>query len=323
MFMNLQLEYLLWLQNLRVAGDDFLTPLFLYITKFGEYLIPILTCAVIYWCVDKKLGIFIILNSAATLMLNHLFKNIACIYRPWMLDSRIKPVEQALRFAGGYSFPSGHVSLAVSCWGSIGLWYRKNIKLLISTVLICILVAFSRNYLGVHTLQDVIIGLISACIMLVLLYKALNWCDQNSKRRLILAVTISLIGILITVYTYFKSYPIDYDSTNNMLMDINRSKTGGIPKLGLLLGAFWGWYIETRFIDFDAKIGNLKTKIIRALIGIVLLFFIMQTALLWKAYCGAVWGGFGFMITNGLFITLIYPWCVKIYTKKHYLHINR
>jgi len=323
MFLELQLNYLLWLQNLRTATDDFFTPLFLEITKCGEYFIPVLACSLIYWCIDKKLGVLIILSSATGLMVNHLLKNIACIYRPWMLDSRIKPVEQALHHAGGYSFPSGHSTLAVSCWGAIGLWYRKHKKILILTILLCLLVAFSRNYLGVHTLQDIIIGLLTSFATLVIMYKLLNWCEQKDSRVLGLTITISLISILITVYTYFKDYPIDYDSTGKILMDISKSKIEALPKLGFILGAFWGWYLENRLIQFDTATGSLKEKTFRAIIGVILLFLTMKASLLWKEYYGIAWGGFAFMITTSLFITLIYPWLIKMYTKKHYLLMSR
>ena len=323
MFLELQLNYLLWLQNLRTATDDFFTPLFLEITKCGEYFIPVLACSLIYWCIDKKLGVLIILSSATGLMVNHLLKNIACIYRPWMLDSRIKPVEQALHHAGGYSFPSGHSSLAVSCWGAIGLWYRKHKKILILAVLLCLLVAFSRNYLGVHTPQDIIIGLLTSLITLIIMYKLLNWCEDGKNRDLVLTVIISLISILITVYTYVKSYPIDYDSTGKMLMDINKSKIEALPKLGFVLGAFWGWYVENRFICFDTTTGSIKEKTFRAVIGIILLFLTIRISLIWKDCYGIAWGGFIFMITTSLFITLIYPWLIKMYTKKHYLRIGR
>lgn len=323
MFMNLQLEYLLWLQNFRTATEDFFTPLFLEITKCGEYLIPVLVCAVIYWCIDKKLGALIILNSASALMFNHLLKNIACIYRPWMLDTRIKPVEQALRFAGGYSFPSGHSSLAVSCWGAIGIWYRKHKAVLILSVLLCLAVAFSRNYLGVHTLQDIIVGLLTSFIMLIIMYKLLNWCEQEKNRDIILTSAVLLISILIAVYTYIKSYPIDYDSVGKMLMDVNKSKLEALPKLGFVLGSFLGWCTERHLVQFDTATGSLKEKIIRAIIGFILLFLNIRISLFWRELFGSALGGFFFMMTTGLLITLVYPWCIKMYTKKHYLHVSR
>ena len=311
MFLELQLKYLLWLQNLRILSHEFYTLLFFYITSLGEYLIPIMTCAAIYWCIDKKLGSLIILNSALSLITTQLLKNFACIARPWILDSRIKPADIALPHAGGYSFPSGHSALAVSCWGSIGLWYKKNKKVLISAIIICLLVAFSRNYLGVHTLQDIIIGLLVATIVLIITYKLLTWCENGKRRDLILALTVSAISTIIIAYTYFKSYPDIYDSAGNIIANTKHSKLSGFPKLGLVFGSFWGWYFERNFIKFDPKLGSTKTKIIRLIIGLglfTLLTIFFSTLIKQRAYKGAA--SFAYMLIVGLFITLIYPWIV-------------
>ena len=312
MFLKLQLDYLYWLQNIRETTQNFLTPFFLHATKFGEYMIPILTCSTIYWCINKKLGILMILNTAAALMINQLLKNIACIYRPWMLDSRIKPVEAALRYAGGYSFPSGHSSLALSCWGSLGLWYKENKKIVFSAILICLAVAFSRNYLGVHTLQDIIIGLLTAYITLIAFHRLLKWCEQKEHRDLILAIATTVISLFITIYTSLKGYPTDYDANGLILVAPETHKWESLPKLGLMLGSVWGWYIENNFVKFTPETQSLKEKIICGICGIIPLMLITKyTMPLWKDAYGKDFGGLGFMITVSLFITLIYPWIYK------------
>ena len=311
MFLELQLNYLLWLQNIRTVTNDILTPFFFCITGFGEYLLPILTCAVIYWCIDKKLGALIILNTAFSLMINQLLKSMACLARPWVLDSRIKPVDIALPHAGGYSFPSGHSTLAVACWGSLGLWYRNNKKILYSSIILCLLIAFSRNYLGVHTLQDILIGLLVAVIILIGSYKTLNWCEVKKNRDLIIAITVSIIGALIAAHTYFKSYPIVESTLNSLIPNSEHSKWAGFPKLGFILGSFWGWYIERNFVKFDPKCGNFKTKIIRLIVGLILFIpLILYSGVLLKHCLNKHLGSFLYMLLVSLFITLIYPWII-------------
>lgn len=53
------------------------------------------------------------------------------------------------------SFPSGHSSRAFVIFGVLASFYRKY---LIGFYLIAIIVAFSRLYLGVHYLSDVVFG---------------------------------------------------------------------------------------------------------------------------------------------------------------------
>lgn len=317
MFIDLQINYLLWLQELRENTPNLVTDFFLFITGFGEYFLPFSVCAIAYWCANKKLGTLLILNTSAALMLNQFIKSLFCLYRPWMLDNRIVPVTKALRFAGGYSFPSGHSTLAVSCWGSFILWYQKNKKIFYGLGLLCILVAFSRNWLGVHTLQDILIGLLTGIAILIFFYKTLNHIEQKKNGDLILALSISVIGILITLYTYYKNYPLNLVN-NTPLIDITRSKLEALPKLGLLLGAFWGWYIDRHWIRFNPTTGTLKTKTLRAGIGLIPLFLLMtQTGHLWHHLCGKGLGGFFYMLTLSLYITVIYPWILTSIKNRH------
>ena len=316
MFIELQLKYLLWLQNLRTATNDFFTPFFSSITSFGEYLIIVTTCAIIYWCINKKLGILLVLNCATALLINHFLKNAFCLYRPWMLDSNIKPAPRAIHFAGGYSFPSGHSALAVSCWGCIGTWYNNIKKILLLAILLPLIVAFSRNYLGVHTIQDVIVGLLTSVIILALFYKIINWCEKEKNRDLIIATIITIISSIITAYIYFKDYPIDYDAAGNILISPERSKLSGLPKLGLILGTFWGWCLEQRFIKFDSSDGHIKTRIIRGIIGMTLLTLITFTKSMLFKYFNLGWGGFYYTLTVGLYITFIYPCLYEKFIKK-------
>lgn len=158
--MELQIEYLLLLQQLREVTNGVFDTFFLSATWFGEVIIPLGFLAVIYWYFDKKAGIFMLFNFALTLCLNVFLKMTACIKRPWLIDSRVCPIERALPAADGYSFPSGHTAGAMSVWGSAGYLWRKNRLVLGLMVLLVVLVAFSRNYIGVHTPQDVIVSII-------------------------------------------------------------------------------------------------------------------------------------------------------------------
>ncbi|OGG50631.1 hypothetical protein A3C18_03935 [Candidatus Kaiserbacteria bacterium RIFCSPHIGHO2_02_FULL_54_11b] len=67
----------------------------------------------------------------------------------------------------GYSFPSGHATLAAALYGSLTYFawrmmpagYKRNGLVLVFVTLIALIV-FSRLYLGLHYLSDVIAGLL-------------------------------------------------------------------------------------------------------------------------------------------------------------------
>lgn len=74
-----------------------------------------------------------------------------------------------------FSFPSGHATVALAFYGFLGylLWRKKKQPLekrvvLILTTLVILLVGFSRLYLGLHYLSDVIGGYLISTIWLLI-----------------------------------------------------------------------------------------------------------------------------------------------------------
>jgi membrane-associated phospholipid phosphatase len=67
-------------------------------------------------------------------------------------------------------FPSGHTSIAIAFWGALGLLFRKKWLNFIVIPLI-FLIPFSRVYLGVHFVADILGGYLIGGIMLWSFYK--------------------------------------------------------------------------------------------------------------------------------------------------------
>ena len=115
--MNIFIDPLLFLQYLREITGGFLDSFFLSCTFYGELTTAVLLMAIVYWCVDKDFGEYLLVSFASSNLVASFAKICACIYRPWVLDSRVKPITDALETATGYSFTSGHTTNATVIFG--------------------------------------------------------------------------------------------------------------------------------------------------------------------------------------------------------------
>jgi undecaprenyl-diphosphatase len=94
-----------------------------------------------------------------------------------------------LQDAGGYSFPSGHTMTAVITYGLLAavlvgqLSGRLRYVPPAMAALIVAAVGFSRVYLGVHYLTDVLAGTLAAGACLILAIAALTLLDQPTPSK--------------------------------------------------------------------------------------------------------------------------------------------
>ena len=150
----MDINILLGLQEFRNGAGAFLADFLLKMTYFGELNTVLVIMAVIYWCVSKDVGTYLLMGWSGNRILNGALKVTVCAYRPWIRDARILPYGDSINTATGYSFPSGHTMNAATVFG--GGAVRKDLPGMLRAALgvMVVLVAFSRIYLGVHTPQD-------------------------------------------------------------------------------------------------------------------------------------------------------------------------
>ena len=312
-----QIDYLLILQNFRDLSHHIFDNFFLTITTFGEVLIPIFVICGLYWTVNKKIGQFVLWSYLMGFVANQIAKTTACIYRPWILDCRVHPLAQAIPAATGYSFPSGHTAGAVTIWGgcAVSFWNNKIIRYTCFAIVLCVM--FSRNYVGVHTPQDVIVSFILSCFVLYGVYKTIKWAEQDEKRDKYVVLGFIAITLLTVLYTVFKHYPVHY-LFGKILYYPTQVKYEIFARSGFVLGALSGWYIEKRHINFSAENGTFSKKTARLLLGLTILFGLYTISGIFKGMLAsnlytALSGMFVQHLLIGLFITCIYPFFIKKY----------
>lgn len=197
-----EVDFILWLQSLGGKGT-FLYYLMNFITMFGEELILVGIMGTVYWGLDKKGGERIALFLLSSTLFTPMIKNIACRTRPFDTATDI----QNFRDVEGYSFPSGHSSGSASTFVGTAVTYRKKRWkwLTICSIIIPLLVALSRNYLGAHYLTDVLAGLALG----VLIVFVLQWLLSKVNKWYIYIglVLIGFVGMFYcTTEDFFTGY---------------------------------------------------------------------------------------------------------------------
>lgn len=229
------------LRNIQSIANPFLDLLFQLITICGEQLVLISIISIIYWALDKKFGEYIAYSVLTSVLLNNAIKDIFKMKRP-IGEEGIRTLREET--ATGYSFPSGHTQGASSFYGAMAIYLKKRVMYIIATVMI-ILIGFSRLYLGVHYPKDVIVGGVLGVLTSLICYKLYN---KVENKMLLYVITFA---IFIPALTF--AHSADF-----------------IKGMGTYLGFIIGIYIEKKYVNFSTE-GNTGNKIIRVLLGIVIL----------------------------------------------------
>jgi len=185
------------------------------------------------------------------------------------------------------------------------------------TIMVCIMI--SRNYVGVHTPQDVVVSFFLSCFVLWIGYKALKFSEKDSKNDKYILLAVFGVTIATVMYVVFKSYPIHY-LFGKILYLPTQMKYEVIIRSGFIFGAFTGWFLEKRYIDFKPEVGTFSQKVARFLVGLVFLTGLYSISSIFKGMMTvnlllALSCMFIQYLLIGLFVTFIYPFFIKKHTK--------
>lgn len=287
--------------------DEFFNAL----SKFAVDILPFLPY-IIYWCVNKRLGYRFIATTWIGEVLNGVIKLTVCAYRPWIRSDQIVPAGDSKTAATGYSFPSGHTLAATMHYGNTAVWqWNKRRWISILCGVLILLTGFSRNFLGVHTPQDVAVGMTEGVVLIIIIGIIEKRVHGNDKVLDIL----TLVGILATVgvilYISFKPYPMDYVD-GQLLVDPQKMMNDSFKACGGFLGFLIGSYIERHFIRYEIPEGSSALPIM-ACVGFALMIAFKQ--LLAPAtivpLMGGHWGNMAARFLMVMFAIVIWPLVIR------------
>jgi membrane-associated phospholipid phosphatase len=267
------INYLVWLQSLRAASGSIMDGFFLFMSTLSFGIIASVIYTSLYWCVSKEAGTFMMFSCLTSGMVDQFLKNTFCVYRPWIRSAAVHPVSAAIPGATGYSFPSGHSASAASQYGGLAIWYKDRKILAVLLLTLMLLIAFSRNYLGVHTPQDVAAGLITGLASAWFMYRYFRRMSPFSGaiNDVAMASVLAVAGLLLIIYINVKSFPMDY-AAGKLIVDPAKMKIDVYSSVGGFWGLLAGWLAERKFVRFEMA-RNIWHGIARFAVGFA--FFIV------------------------------------------------
>jgi membrane-associated phospholipid phosphatase len=240
----------------------------------------------VFWCIDRSLGIDLVLLLTISGTVNITLKALLQGPRPFWTDP-------SLRLASGPSFstPSGHAANSTALFGYLA-WRlagrsqdgqpqgSPRRRLLAVLLLVCILlVCLSRVYLGVHFPGDVIWGCAEGIVVLVTYIGLKPWAAAWLRKRQLgaqIALAVGAAAAVLALNLLFLAARAGCAAGFEVTCTVARAQALGEAAnvAGLLLGAGTGLALERYYVGFTTD-GSAAQRILRYLLGLAGLLGIM------------------------------------------------
>lgn len=273
------MSFLYFLEGIRCT---FLDSFFSLVTHLGEEVVFLAVAILVFWCIDKRGGYYVLLVGLFGTVMNQILKLVFKIPRPWVLDENFTIVESARAEATGYSFPSGHTQNIAGTFGSIAAYNRKRWLYILCSVII-VLVAFSRMYLGVHTPKDVLVSLALAFVLVVAVRPIFT--DEARFNKAMPYVVVCAVAVSVGFLLYALLIPREGLDPVNAESGLKNACT----LLGCTAALIPVYIIDKRYINFTTD-GVWYAQFIKVAVGLAIILGIKSglssplTALFGNAY---------------------------------------
>ena len=237
------------------------------VTQLGGEVIFIVAAVVVFWCVSKWEGYYLMTIAFCGTVLNQFLKLICRVPRPWVRDPNFTIVESARAEATGYSFPSGHTQNAIGLFGGMARWGGRRWVRLGLTAL-ALVIAFSRMYLGVHTPADVGVSLVLAAALVLGLYPLMRRAQEKPRYMGYVLAAMLVVSGAFVVFVEAYGFSADTDAEN-----LARGIGNAWKMLGAVAGMTLAWLLDRRYIHFETQ-AVWWVQVIKVAVGMALLLAI-------------------------------------------------
>lgn len=260
------MEFLHLLQSIRTP---FLNSVMELITYLGDEAAFLAIALFVYWCTEKRNGYYLLTVGFLGIALNQCLKITCRIPRPWVRDPSLTVVGNAQEAATGYSFPSGHTQNVTGTLGVVAATRKRRWPQIVCVVLI-LLTAFSRMYLGVHTPADVLTSLVVGTVLVLAIRPLMHWIGDDSRRLMGLLLGMLGVSLLFMAYVYLWPFPADIDAAN-----LASARKNAWTMIGAVGGICVGCAIDLKWLHFPTK-AVWWAQIIKLVVGIALVMAVKE-----------------------------------------------
>ena len=260
------MEFLYLLESIRTPALD---TFFSLITHLGSEIVFMALAVVMYWCVNKSQGLYLLSVGCLGTTVNQFLKLACRVPRPWVRDPNFTIVESARADATGYSFPSGHTQNAVGTFGCLAMGAKRR-WLQILFVVLAVLTSFSRMYLGVHTPSDVLVSAAIAAVMVLVMYPLFRNLEAHPERGFWILLGLFAVNVLFVLYANLWEFPADVDPAN-----LDHGVKNAAKLMGALLGMAVGYWIDMKWIRFKPE-ATFVGQILKCVLGLAIVLAIKE-----------------------------------------------
>lgn len=269
---EISLEFTRWLQANYASIEPFIS----YVSVIGLSEFYFFAVAIIYWCLVKELGRSMAYLMSVSVVINSMFKHLFADPRPYWIEPGIGLSEEE-----SYGLPSGHAQSATVFYGLLAIYFRRA-WVWILAILFILLIAFSRVYLGVHDLEDVIVGILLGVLILFGYflwnrYAARRFANRILGQRLLIAILVPLsLAGLYTLFLFLLGEPEESVAWASKIDPAERASFENMARsIGILAGMGVGFILEVSRVRFLVA-GPIWQRILRFLVGSVGGLFILR-----------------------------------------------
>ncbi|MBP7735314.1 MAG: phosphatase PAP2 family protein [Spirochaetes bacterium] len=264
------------LNRVHIFAGPWLDAAMVGVTSLGSEIFYMAVIPVLYWCWDRRRAAYICAAYLTAMAVNDSMK---CLFNnPRPDPAHLLPgiQEMASRYRPrGPGFPSGHAQGSVAFWGTLAVMTRGGTMKALCALMI-ILVSYSRLYLAVHYLGDVLGGLVLGILCLAVIIPAAIIAEKYYRSISQIILITLLIIIPITIFIFVAG---DYMNTT----------------MGALSGFMVGVILAEEKIRFNPW-NRLPIQLVKIVIGISVL--------------GALRFGLKYIVPEGLAAGFFRYWCI-------------